>query len=418
MSDGDVVATLMAMTSCSEEEAVGYLACANFDLATAHSLYVAEHEHPPARPPAPPPPPPPPARQGASSPSGTSAAGSPGYTTPPYLISRLDGGVGARQEPYSTASLGRQGPLRPSNMRFPPPFDADADPDSTLPFFVAPPFVHQGGTSFSHFCERALECDRWVLLSLIGDSFSSVCVNRDVWRYEGASGTLEMFSIYQINASSERGEQLAHGYRIDVLRDLPTLLIINPLTTMKESRVPLNMKGIAIDVSEVNEALLSFLGERGSPSQWEERKLATRGTGAVPFKCFGSPIVVEDDADDTPEIVASQPANAATEPPIEVIDISQYQVDEGEKHAFSLRCRLPKGQMTLRLKPETPAYLLLEYLAYRAYQDQPEAYPQGVPKCSLKTGYPPREVNVKSRGVQLGTWDDVHSGDTVFLHIQ
>ncbi|ESL10896.1 hypothetical protein TRSC58_01363 [Trypanosoma rangeli SC58] len=410
MSEDDVVATFMAMTSCSEEQAVDYLANANFDLAAAHSLYVAEHETQPARPP--------PTGHGVSSPSETSASGSPRHTVPPYLISRLDGGVGARQDHPLTALLGQQRLLNPFGIPFStqPDTNSDADPASVL--FTVPSFVHQSDTSFSQFCRRALSRDQWVLLSLVGDNFASMCVSRDIWRFEGVRETLNMFSIYQISAVSDRGGQLAHGYRIDVERDIPTLLIINPLTTMKESRIPLNLKGTTMDVSEVGETLLFFVAERGSPSQWEGKKHSARGADSVPVEVPGSPIVVEDHVDDAPEVVVSQPSQAEAEPTIDVVDISPYLVEDGETRAFSLRCRLPKGQATLRLNPATPAHLLVEYLAYRAYQEQPEAYPGGVPKCSLKTGYPPREVKVKDRGVQLATWDAVRSGDTVFLHIQ
>lgn len=381
MSDGDVVATFMAISGCSEDEAVDYLSTANFDLGLAQTLYESDHnlhDNRPARP-------------------ETSSVVSLESPTAPYLVERLDGGVGS-----VTESVPLERPQPPSAM------------DLMSVLFIPPQFVYTGSRPFTEFCRRAFEKDQWVLLSFLGDDFVSLCVNRDVWKCEAARETLNMFSIYQIAASTETAELLAHGYRLDLTRDVPALLIISPVTTKKESRVPLNMSGVVMDANGVNEYLLSFVGEHGSPSQWEERRVLS----AIPDATSGPPAIDASGVSNTNSSPALQPTKPTIVPLVEPIDISLYEVTAGEKHVFALRCRLPKQQLTLRLKPETPAYLLAKYLAYRAYQDDPEAYPHGVPNCSLKTGFPPRTVDIEDEKVSLATWGRVTSGDTVFLHIE
>ncbi|ORC90087.1 uncharacterized protein TM35_000091370 [Trypanosoma theileri] len=442
MSDDDLVATFMAINNCSEEEAVSYLAEGNFDLVFAQSLYTAAHHDQEASQPSPPPQPqsqeqlfrephgsarPP---LGISSPSDLSNAGSPGYATPPYLISRLDGGGG----------MDRQGqfPAAPSTVHASMPFafqqwqqqqqqqqqhQSSMEADRMPSLFATPSFVEQGTVPFSHFCNRALENDQWVLLCLRGDDFKSFCVNRDIWCSERMNETLGMFRVYESNVSTEQGEQLAHGYRVDSLRDIPVLLIINPLTTLKESSVPVNISERGIDVNEINEALLLFVAERGSPCQWETKKYESRSVETTSAEPPRQEFLVDDDDNNDNDVVVVDTADGnhspaiAVPPPVVVVDITPYEVSADEKNAFALRCRLPNEQMTLRLKPETPAQLFVDYLAYRAYVNQPEAYPHGVPKCSVKAGYPPREVVIKDEKQQLLSWSGVRSGDTVFLHI-
>ncbi|KAH9599036.1 hypothetical protein LSM04_006206 [Trypanosoma melophagium] len=437
MSDGDVVATFMAINECSEEEAVGYLADANFDIGLAQSLYTAAQHHDQqqsqsqqqeeaqqqplreaqssARPPL-----------GFSSPSELSNTGSPGYATPPYLMSRLDGGGGAdRQEQFPAVPSSGQASLpyvyqqwRQQQQQQQRQSSVEADMASGL--FPTPSFVEQGTVPFAHFCARALQNDQWVLLCLRGDDFKSFCVNRDVWCSERMSETVSMFCVYEVNVSTEQGEQLSHGYRVDRLRDIPVLLIINPLTTLKESLVPLNISERGIDANEVNEALLLFVAERGSPSQWEDKKYQRRPVETVSSEPQRQEFLVDDDNsnNNVVDITDDNHSPAVAVPPPVAVDITPYEVSADGKNAFALRCRLPNEQITLRLKPETPVQLLVDYLAYCAYKSRPEAYPHGVPKCSIKTGYPPREVVIKDQNQQVLSWGEVRSGDTVFLHIK
>ncbi|SCU64298.1 UBX domain-containing protein [Trypanosoma equiperdum] len=401
--DEDVVQIFMAMCDCSETVAISLLSEANFDVDYAYHLHMSRTQG---------------ADESVTSLHGTSPQGEAPHLQEPelphasYVVNRLDGGGGY---------VGGNYPHERDFLLD----EVESEQDLLDSVFPIPAFVHRSPEPFDTFCTDSLNRDQWVILSFVLNDFTGFCVNRDIWRSEDLLEVLSMFSIYQTTADVGEGPGLAHGYRLDVEKDIPTLLIINPITRVKETRIPINVHEATIESYEVKNALLTFVGEKGSPNQWEECRL--RGTYEN-----ASPVLHTEnsreyvDVEETsipfsePEAGRRDEANegvVAQPPQILAVDISPYEVPAEVGSAFTLRCRLPKEQLTLRLKPEMPVLLLLKYLSTRLYFSQSTAFPGGVPNCSLRVGFPPKDLIVEDGEVQLGTCPGLRSGDTVVLHI-
>nr|CCC89893.1 conserved hypothetical protein [Trypanosoma congolense IL3000] len=412
--DTDVVKTLMVITNCSEEDAVGLLAECSFDLGTAYALYTSRHGSA--------------GRdledlQDVPQPRDSVAVEGPAETSCPYVVSRLDGADDDANEirGYDADAIRSQSLGVERGM-------SDMFRGTGLERYLTgvPPFVQGGSVSFDDFCFDALEKDQWIILSIIQSEIDFLCVNRDIWWSEDMEDALGMFSIYQVNALEEEGLSILHTYRLDVDVDIPTLLIINPITKAKETRIPINKEDAAHNTDDVKLALLTFVGEHGSPAQWESNNVdvtydfSYREKDQVPHAAVESDSVDVFVPDELPKVRNGQRVQEATamEPTtVESVDISPYEIPAGEKNAFSLRCRLPKEQLTLRLKPEMPLQLLVNYLATRVYFSQPGAYSTGPPTCTLRAGYPPKDLPMDDPEVQLGSCAGLRSGDVVILHV-
>nr|CCC47299.1 conserved hypothetical protein, fragment [Trypanosoma vivax Y486] len=371
------IVALMAMTSCSEDEAVEFLIKANFDLDRARSLHLEKSV------------------SGNTSGNATQRTEERPITYEPYFpghpsssrvgqpaVNQSDS-VGIRS--YLPTSEG--GELRANAW---PSMDSLGQDNEQLfrgeethensSIFVRPAFVQCAKVDFREFCLSALKKDKWVLLCVVATEFMSFCVNRDVWLCEEARERLDMYAIYEATATDPRGEELIKKYKPGKTISTAVMLIVSPITTAVVYEVPMASTDI-------------------SPPR--------------------TSTVVETKTHDGPAAPAPPPIQQAT-PKAEVtpVDISQYIVSDEQKDIFTFRCRLPRELLTLRLRPETPVKLVVDYLAYCVYLKDSEAYPQGVPQCVVKTGFPPRNIVVENDDIQLGALGYLSSNDTMIVHVQ
>ncbi|KAG8349052.1 UBA like domain [Trypanosoma vivax] len=410
------IVALMAMTSCSEDEAVEFLIKANFDLDRARSLHLEKSV------------------SGNTSGNATQRTEERPITYEPYFpghpsssrvgqpaVNQSDS-VGIRS--YLPTSEG--GELRANAW---PSMDSLGQDNEQLfrgeethensSIFVRPAFVQCAKVDFREFCLSALKKDKWVLLCVVATEFMSFCVNRDVWLCEEARERLDMYAIYEATATDPRGEELIKKYKPGKTISTAVMLIVSPITTAVVYEVPMASTDHTFNAIEIAAALLTFVGENGSPNQLEGKRNSLHTSSTATISPPRTSTVVETKTHDGPAAPAPPPIQQAT-PKAEVtpVDISQYIVSDEQKDIFTFRCRLPRELLTLRLRPETPVKLVVDYLAYCVYLKDSEAYPQGVPQCVVKTGFPPRNIVVENDDIQLGALGYLSSNDTMIVHVQ
>ncbi|CCW59560.1 unnamed protein product [Phytomonas sp. EM1] len=429
----DPVADFMAITACTDEAiAIQYLSNANFDISMAANVYVAQHGSP---------------DYSSAQPSDSVVSANPSpLTTPmgeamettrmpfaiptgPIIGGNGDGWSGEWQELD-------MGPAPRSNGL------ENAGNEALRRLFSTPAFV-KIGKPLQTICEQACKKDKWVLVAIRGGNFASACLARDVWNLEVMEVLTDSLVFYEVDIATEYGLELASSYRVEK-ENLPEIFLVDPQTLHKEFKISLHRRDPSIiDGARVVEEVLLFINANGSPTQRARRMLGEPHDdldNPTPNRGSGVEVVEVDRDSSTAESAGRKEQNenhaqgeaeaekskkAPERSPVEVVTLDAWQHDGGSgEPCFKLRCRLPKSNLTLTLRPETPVRELVRFLAYRVYADDKESY-DGFPSVEVRGGFPPKVVPIPERAVDavggeitLMEWNGVRSGELLTVHLQ